>query len=50
METFEQLTVSECETVNGGGTILAGCVIVGCCIVVFGACFAVGYGLAKWLG
>ncbi len=27
METFEQLTVSECETVNGGGTILAGCVI-----------------------
>ena len=50
MNNFVELNTAEYEEVNGGGIILAGCAIVGGCIVVFGGGFAVGYGLAKWLG
>lgn len=50
MEEFKQLSNQECEAINGGGIILAGCAIVAGCVVVFGGAFAVGYGLAKWLG
>lgn len=50
MESFKQLTNGECEIINGGGIILAGCAIAGGCVAVFGAAFAVGYGLAQWLG
>ncbi len=50
MYNFCELTEKECSEINGGGIILAGCAIVGGCIAVFGGSFAVGYGLAKWLG
>lgn len=50
MEGFERLSSQECEVINGGGVILAGCAIVGGCIAIFGGSFAVGYGLAQWLG
>lgn len=50
MNNFYELNAIECEEVNGGGIILAGCAIVGGCIVVFGGAFAVGYGLSMWLG
>lgn len=45
-----ELNFSELQDINGGGILLAGAVIVGGAIVVFGGAFAVGYGLAKWLG
>lgn len=50
MKEFQNMSMQECEVVNGGGLILAGCAIVGGAIVIFGGSFAVGYGLAKWLG
>jgi hypothetical protein len=50
MSNFCELTVEESINIDGGGLILAGCVIVGGCITVFGGGFAVGYGLAQWLG
>lgn len=50
MNNFVEMNSAEYDAVNGGGIILAGCAIVGGCIAVFGVSFAVGYGLAKWLG
>lgn len=50
MSTFTELTAYECQDVNGGGPILAGAIIVGGIIVIGAATFAVGYGLAMWLG
>lgn len=50
MSEFRELTLNEYTDVNGGGIFLAGCAIVGGCIAVFGGTFAVGYGLACWLG
>lgn len=50
MSNFEELTIRECTEVDGGGVILAGCFIVGGAVTIFGGSFAVGYGLAKWLG
>lgn len=50
MSNFEELTIRECTEVDGGGVILAGLIIVGGATVVFGGGFALGYGLAKWLG
>ena len=50
MSNFCELTATEYEDINGGGLILAGLVIAGGAVVTFGTSFAVGYGLAKWLG
>ena len=50
MTNFTNMTTQDYYTTNGGGPILAGCAIVGGCIVIFAGAFGIGYGLAKWLG
>ncbi len=50
MVGFQELSPIETQNVNGGGILLAALAIAGGIIVIFGGTFAIGYGLAQWLG